>query len=406
MPEMTTRRAIRPPQVRPRPPSSGRPAPARLRPRTSTPVNLVRRNPRERGPGLPLPARLMLVVALVLLGGTILYASTGQLGKVVASFGGTIGGLISRTSETPAPSASVVANVASPVLIRADEEYTNQPTVDLQGTLPAEVAGRTDYKVRIYRALGDENAPRELVRELAIGATPQFTVAGVTLEKGVNFFTATLKGPSPTETAASPAVRYVYDTSKPRITLTSPRDGDTINAKTVELKGQVQSRSVVVARNAVNGASVTGKAAPDGTFSLTLALEPGQNGITLGSTDPAGNESELVISVLRGSGKLTATLTTSAVQFQTSNLPDPLTLTATVTDPDGRPADNANVTFTLSIPGVDPITQVATTDANGRSVFQTSVPKGATVGTGLATILVDTQTHGSVTARAVIAIVK
>ena len=65
------------------------------------------------------------------------------------------------------------------------------------------------------------------------------------------------------------------------------------------MKGEVQSRSVVVARNAENGASVTGKAAPDGTFALTLALEPGQNGITLTSTDPAGNESEVVISLVR-----------------------------------------------------------------------------------------------------------
>ena len=348
----------------------------------------------------------MLVLALVLLGGSILYASTGQLGTIVAGFGSSIAGLITKASETAAPSASAVAAVDSPVLLRADEEYTNQPLADLQGTLPAVVAGRKDYRVRIYRSLGDEDAPAELVRELTIGATPQFTVGGVTLEKGVNFFTATIKGPGDTETNRSPAVRYVYDTSKPKIIMRSPKDGDTVNKKTVELRGEVQSRSVVVARNAENGASVTGKAAPDGTFSLTLALEPGQNGITLTSTDPAGNESALVITVLRGSGKLTATLTTSAVQFPTSQLPSSLTLTAVVIDPDGRPADGANVTFTLSIPGVDPITQVGTTDAAGSAIFRTSVPNGATVGNGLATVLVDTIKYGSVTARAVIAIVK
>ncbi len=172
------------------------------------------------------------------------------------------------------------------------------------------------------------------------------------------------------------------------------------------MKGEVQSRSVVVARNAENGASVTGKAAPDGTFSLTLALEPGQNGITLSSTDPAGNESDVVISLVRGSGKLTATLSASSVQFRQSRLPAPLTLTAIVTDPDGQPAENAGVTFTLSIPGVDPITQDGTTDGAGSAIFQTTVPNGASVGNGLATVLVDTRRYGSVTARAVIAIVK
>ena len=348
----------------------------------------------------------MLVVALVMLGGAILYASTGQLGKLVASFGSTVSGLISKVSQTTAPSASPIPQVDSPVLIRADEEYTNQPTADLQGSLPTEIAGRTDYKIRIYRSIGDENSPPELVREMGIGATPQFTVTAVTLEKGVNFFTATLKGPSGLETDPSPAVRYVYDTSKPKIILSSPKDGDTINAKTVELKGEVQSRSVVVARNAENGASVTGKAAPDGTFRLTLALEPGQNGITLSSTDPAGIESEQVITLLRGSGKLTASLSTSSVQFRTARLPSPLTLTALVTDPDGQPAEGATVTFTVSIPGVDPITQDGTTAAAGSAIFQTSVPNGAPPGNGLATVLVDTKKYGSVTARAVIAIVK
>jgi hypothetical protein len=163
---------------------------------------------------------------------------------------------------------------------------------------------------------------------------------------------------------------------------------------------------VIVARNEANGASVTGKAAPDGRFSLTLALEPGVNGITLTSTDPAGNVSDLVISVLRGSGKLTANLNASSVQFRTSRLPAPLTLTATVTDPDGHPVDGASVTFSLSIPGVDPITQDATTNSDGTAIFQTNVPDGATVGTGLATVLVETRSYGSITARAPIAIVK
>jgi hypothetical protein len=347
----------------------------------------------------------MLAVAVVVLGAAILYASTGQLSRIVASFGETVSGLIAQVQKTAAPSFSAPPAVPRPVLIRADEEYTNQPTVDLQGTLPSEVAGSTDYKIRIYRALGDENSPTQLVREQKVGTTAEFSITGVTLEKGVNFFTATIQGPGNTETDPSEPVRFVYDTSKPRIILNSPHDGDTVNAKTVQLQGEVQSRSVIVARNAENNASVTGKAAPDGTFTLTLALEPGQNAITLTSTDPAGNESDLVISLLRGSGKLTATLSTSAVQFRTSSLPTNLTLTASVVDPDGRPAEGATVTFTLSIPGVDPITTVGTTDGAGTAIFQTSVPSGATVGSGLATVLVETRRFGSVTARAAISIV-
>jgi hypothetical protein len=340
-----------------------------------------------------------------MLGAVILYASTGQLGNVVKAFGTSVGDLVGHLSQSSEPSASIAPPAEKPRLLRADEEYTNQPLVDLQGTLPSDVAGSTDYRIRIYRSVGDENSPSELVRDLKIGSTAQFTVPGVTLEKGVNFFTASIQGPGGVESALSEPVRYVYDTSNPRIILSSPHDGDTVNAKTVVLQGEVQSRSVIVARNAENGASVTGKSAPDGTFSITLALEPGQNPITLTSTDPAGNSSDLVISLLRGSGKLTASLTTSVVQFRTSRLPAPLTLTASVIDPDGQPAEGATVTFTLSIPGVDPITTVGTTDGAGTAIFQTSVPSGATVGSGLATVLVDTRKYGSITARAAISII-
>src|SRR5439155_23617033 len=87
---MTTRRAVRPSQVRPRPPSTGRPAPERTRPRTTPPVIPSRHRPIEHRRGLPLPARILLALSVILLGGVILYASTGQLGKLVAGFGASM----------------------------------------------------------------------------------------------------------------------------------------------------------------------------------------------------------------------------------------------------------------------------------------------------------------------------
>ena len=53
-----------------------------------------------------------------------------------------------------------------------------------------------------------------------------------------------------------------------------------------------------------------------------------------------------------------------------------------------------------------PITQDGTTDGAGEAIFQTNVPNGAAIGNGLATILVTTDKYGTVTARAVISIVK
>ncbi len=104
---MTTRRTVGPTARRP---DRGHHQPAatattRRRPRIGhTPPNLARHRPISRTRGLPMPARAMLVLAIVALGVAILWASTGQLGTVVRGFGDTIGGLAARVSVTAPPS--------------------------------------------------------------------------------------------------------------------------------------------------------------------------------------------------------------------------------------------------------------------------------------------------------------
>jgi hypothetical protein len=78
----------------------------------------------------------------------------------------------------------------------------------------------------------------------------------------------------------------------------------------------------------------------------------------------------------------------------------------TATDPDGNPLKGADVTFTLSIPGIHTITQDARTGSNGRAEWQTTIPKGATVGQGSATVLVSSDSLGSTQDYTVITVVK
>ena len=397
---MTTRRGGQTYQVRPRPPSTGRPAPERVRPRAAPSFRTPSHPPIEpnrRRRRLPLVFQLLLAVAVIALGAGVLYASTGGIGRILSSVGGGLGDAVRDFTATPVPSFSIEPLAEAPTLIAPTEPYTNQPIVDLAGATPADVAGRADYKIHIYGGLKD--AEPELIRVLPVGRTPSFTVPNVTLEKGVNLFTATLVGPAG-ETEPSTQVTYVYDTSIPKIILSAPRDGQTVNGATVELVGKVQSRSVVVARNAQNGTSATAKAGPDGGFTMTIPLEPGPNAISMTATDPGGNVGELVLEVLRGEGKLTASLNMSPVQFRISRLPQAVTITTTVTDPDGRIVEGARAVFTLSIPGLGPITHEATTGATGQAVLQTTVPQGATEGTGNATVLVTTRKWGEVAAQA------
>lgn len=289
-----------------------------------------------------------------------------------------------------------------PTLTVPVEGYTNVATVDLTGTVPAEVVGQSGFKIRIYVALKD-GQPKP-VADLAVGSTSTFTVQSVPLSKGINDFSATVVNADGVEGARSAVVRYVLDTSIPKIVLTSVTDGSTVNGETVDLVGRTQARSKLTARNEANSASVTGTAAGDGSFKLTIPIEKGPNGISMTVTDPAGNTGTLVIGLTRGSGALTATLHASGYRFKVTALPHGLTLTASVTDPDGQPIEGAAVTFSLTLPGVPPLTQDTTTDATGTATFQTTVPQGATVGTGPASVFVTTAKFGTTSARATIAI--
>ncbi len=333
----------------------------------------------------------------------ILSAGTGQLGRFVAGFGTAFGGIVDNVAATPTPTPTEAPPIPAPVLNPPVEGYTNQQTIDLTGTIPPQVAGLTDYRIRVYLTLPDQSpAP---IQEVAVGSTPQFTVPGVPLVKGANEFTATIVGPEG-ESQTSATARYVYDISKPKVTITSPEDGATVNAKTVELVGKTQGRSKLIARNEANNSSITGSAATDGSFTLTLPIESGPNGITITATDPAGNVGTLVISVLRGSGELTATLSLSGYRFQVAKLPRQITFTAVVTDPDGHPLEGAGVTYSISIPGIPVINKDAVTDGTGTAVFETTVPNGAQTGTGIATVLVTTTDFGTTSARAVFTIAK
>jgi len=139
---------------------------------------------------------------------------------------------------------------------------------------------------------------------------------------------------------------------------------------------------------------------------LSVALATGVNKITITGTDPAGNQSESTLTVRRGSGKLTASLTSSDYRIQRKELPQAVTLSVTVTDPDGLAVDDADVTFTLSIPGIETVTVDGQTNPSGKATFKTTVPKGAELGQGNATVLVTTKDFGSTQDFTVITIAK
>jgi len=352
---------------------------------------------------MPLPARLALLVAVVALAAVVLSTVTGVLPKVVSAIGTALGGIAETVLPTPSPSASLTPIPAPPMLVAPERAATNQPTVTVVGTVPLEVVRRDGFIVRIYVALPDQEPVA--VRDVAVGETPSFVVENLPLEPGRNDVTATLVGPGG-ESEPSPAVTYVLDTSKPKITVTAPEDGATVNGATATITGKTQGSSVVVARNEANGSSATATADAKGAFTLEIALRSGANGVSLSATDPAGNVGTAVLTVLRGSGVLELALSASAYRISAARLPRAIELSARLNDPDGGLLAGETVSFTLSIPGVPVITGDDTSDESGIATFRTTIPAGATVGSGLATAFVGTAEFGEASAQIAITIIE
>ena len=349
---------------------------------------------------MPLIARLGLGAGVVALIGAVIWVGVGGLPILASTIGDTVGGFIGAFTATPEPEATPVVINDAPSIASPEEPYTNQESIDLVVTVPPDLAGDPDHVVRVYLALeGQAKAP---IQEAPLASTAR-TIIPVLLTEGINDLSVTLVGPNG-ESEPSPTVRYVLDITEPGIRLSSPKDGATVNRATVILEGRTQARSTLNARNRTTGESIGGTAEADGTFSLNLPIDLGTNDIRINATDPAGNGNRIDIVVERGSGKLRASLGLSLYRIATDNLPFDLKMIATVDDPDGAPLADARVTFSLSVPGIPAITGTATTDANGRAIFETTIPAGADPGGGNAAILVDTDEFGRTTDQTVLTI--
>jgi hypothetical protein len=397
---MADRRSARTSHVRPRPPSSGRQSPPTGRTRAPSPARLATHGPIRRDPGVPWFVRLLLLLGVIAVAAGVVYVGVGGLGTLAAGLGSTVGGFVDDLTATPMPTRAPLAVPAPPSIVSPSEPYTNHPTVDLVVTVDRDIAGDPDHVLAVYLTLEGQQPAQ--IDEVPLSATPQ-TVIPVTLTDGVNDFSVVVAGPGG-RSEPSPVVRYVLDTNPPGIFVESPKDGATVNRAAVDIEGRSQGRTALVARNEDTGDSIGVAADANGRFTLALPLRPGRNRITIDATDPAGNTNAIEFRIDRGDGALRASLSASAYRIKRSNLPAEIRLTATVDDPDGRPLPGAEVTFTLSMPGIPTVTGEGTTDEDGRATFVTTVPAGADKGGGSAAVLVRAGELGQTSDQTVVAI--
>lgn len=377
--------------VRPRPPSTGRPAPSARNVRPKQTRVRQHRGLEARRSRLPLPTRLLLVLSVAALGGAVFLTATGGIGPLVSTLGAGFASAFGRLVATPVPTQAIIVATGAPVIAPPDSAYTNQDTVPLKIVIPADVVGLADAKVKLYLALqGLDPAP---IQEVAVGSSASITMQ-VKLTKGRNDLTATIDR-SGVESDASPVVTLFLDQTPPKVTIKSPKNGSTVTDPQLTLKGTTEAQATIIARNDANGVNVTATALPDGTFTVILALEPGTNAIHLDTTDLAGNESVTDLSYTQGAGKLAANLSASLYRIKISSHPSSLQLTVVVTDPTGAPVVGATAAFTLTIPGLDPISGTAVTGTDGRARFTTPLVGTLQVGNGTGVVLVTDATYGS-----------
>lgn len=395
---MTNRRGS---HVRPRPPSSGRSqpvkvaAPDRRRVRTYRGLDARRKRP-------PLATRSLLAVSMVVLASAAFIVASGGMGPILSTLGTGFGNAFGHLTATPLPTATELIQTDSPRIASPAQPYTSQQMIELQVSVPAAVVGDPGAKVRVYLAL--EGLEPAAVVDQQVGTTSTMTIP-FELTKGRNDITATLfRGES--ESEPSPIVTYILDQDPPKITVTTPKGGATVDTPDVTVKGTTQAGTSLVAVNDGNGTSISSVAAKDGTFEFGLPLAPGTNQITITGTDPAGNVGKTTLKLIQGSAKMGVRLTASSYRISVSKHPAALQLVVLVTDPSGAALPGARAFFTIQIPGLGPISNELVTGADGRAVFTTPLVGSLATGGGLGTVLVTSDLYGSSTDRVTLTFVK
>jgi bacillopeptidase F len=220
--------------------------------------------------------------------------------------------------------------------------------------------------------------------------TTDFLVTAVPLVEGENEISAALVGPDGEGPRSAPIV-IILDTEEPGLSISAPEDESRVKASTqiVTVKGKTQPGASVAIRNGNTGGSASEDAGGDGAYSIKIGVADGTNTLTVTATDQAGNETTKTVTVLRGSGKLTAKVAVSPARLKVSRLPEPFLVRATVVDVGGKRVPGATVTFSLSPPGQPTSTFTTETNSSGVATWRLTLPKAGTIkGAGLATIAV------------------
>jgi len=282
-------------------------------------------------------------------------ASASSVNATVASIGSWLGSITAVPSATTDLTVSETTGVVGTApLLNAVPEFTKEPALLLQGIVPS-FGATADRKIEVQ--LGGTTAT---VKFDAVG---HFAVP-LTLKDGPNHIVVALIGPA-SETISTTGLTVTLDRTPPPLTLSKPKNGDTIDSTTLTVEGKAEPGAIVL----VNDRSVI--VGQDGSFSDSVTVQAGALPITVIARDRAGNETTTLLSVTVRPVASPGVTTTVAV-----------TLASTTVKPGGYVLANISVT-NAGVPqaGVTVSLQVgvfavgtAVTDASGRAAISFAAP--------------------------------
>lgn len=212
------------------------------------------------------------IISLLLIG-FLLYAT---LNWILPYFIGGIGTIKSAVSPQKKITSSKNELTLAPPVLSIPFEATNSAQIRIRGY------GVPDSQVKIF--LDDE-----IKNTTKVSEDGSFTSDAITLNLGTNNIYAKTVDDNSRESLPSKTLKLLYLNDKPNLTVNQPEDGKKITGgdKKVTVSGKTDSGDKVF----INDSQVI--VDKDGNFSSDIAINDGDNTITIKSIDDASNLTEI-----------------------------------------------------------------------------------------------------------------
>lgn len=340
---------------------------------------------------LTLGRRIGVLVVLVVLGGAIVLAANGGRsdrpgGLAAIPTSGLVAtpGPVSDPAATPG--ALTTTPVGQPAFVVPESLLVNTPKRNLRVRVPDPGVPWEGLELLVLR--GGSEVLRRPITPDEVNSKGRLTLKGVPLKRGTNKLTvafANASGVGP----VSDTLTLRLDDRPPRLKVTAPRSGVTLNAETVVVRGITVPGLRVVVRNVTTNQKEVAFADGEGRFAAQLRLRRGRATIKVAVADAAGNQQVETLPIVRGNGKAEARLRLSRTSFRRAALPRAVDASVSVLDADGRPIRGATVVFTFGPPGLPAQVRERTTSKQGLASWSgIRIVEDAVAGRGLVTVRV------------------